>query len=415
MTIPFRLRFRRFACLAMLIVGVPAFAQSPDAEKPAERVRPEVATHLSPVQQLLRDKMPREALVKLTAAEAVGNLTDYETFIIHRLRGPAAAQAGDEPLALKSFVAVVDSPRLTVMERLQVLENITGLAFKAKDYAKAAAAAGRYVNDGGKSMNVLLIRSNSLFLTKDYAAAAASVEAEFSALPANTTPGEDRLRLLANCYLQQDDSGKLNAVMERLVMHYPKPDYWNEVIRAVQRKPGFANRLSLDLGRLLRSTGALRRAEDYTAFADQALRAGFPAEARLLLEEGFSKAVLGTGAEAAMHGKLRDQANRAAAEDARNLATNEMAARAARDGTGLVSLGYTVVVAGQYDKGIGLMEEGIRKGGLRQPEDAKLMLAAAHMLGGKSALVAPAVADVRGSDGAADLARLWALHARSKV
>ncbi len=85
---------------------------------------------------------------------------------------------------------------------------------------------------------------------------------------------------------------------------------------------------------------------------------------------------------------------------------------AARDGNDLVTLGYNYVGYGQAAKGIALMEQGIKKGGLRRPEDAKLHLGIAYLQAGQKAKALQVLKTVGGTDGAADLARLWSVQAR---
>jgi hypothetical protein len=76
-----------------------------------------------------------------------------------------------------------------------------------------------------------------------------------------------------------------------------------------------------------------------------------------------------------------------------------------------VKVGYQYVTMGQTDKGIELIEKGIAKGGLKRPEDAKLYLGLAQLQAGKKAKGVQTLRSVQGTDGAADIARLWAIQA----
>ncbi len=58
------------------------------------------------------------------------------------------------------------------------------------------------------------------------------------------------------------------------------------------------------------------------------------------------------------------------------------------------------------------MEQGIKKGGLRRPEDAKLHLGIAYLQAGQKAKALQTFKTVGGTDGAAELARLWTVQAR---
>src|SRR5262249_25269854 len=93
-------------------------------------------------------------------------------------------------------------------------------------------------------------------------------------------------------------------------------------------------------------------------------------------------------------------------------AQNSKDAAAQKDGTGLVNTGWALVTAGQYDKGLAMMEQGLQRGGLKRPDDAKLHLAIAYLLAGQKAKAIEAFKTVQGNDGTADLARLWLIHAQ---
>jgi tetratricopeptide (TPR) repeat protein len=151
-------------------------------------------------------------------------------------------------------------------------------------------------------------------------------------------------------------------------------------------------------------------ARDYTDMAELAMRAGFPAEAKNTLDQGFQVGVLGSGADAARHKRLRDTAAKAMADDEKTMTQGEAEAKKSKDGTGLVNLGYAYVTAGQADKGLGMMEQGIRNGGLKYPEEARLHLAVAYAKAGKKAEALQTLQSIKGSDSVAELARYWTLH-----
>ena len=54
----------------------------------------------------------------------------------------------------------------------------------------------------------------------------------------------------------------------------------------------------------------------------------------------------------------------------------------------------------------------MQKGGLRRPDDAKLHLAIAYLGAGQKAQAVRAFQDVGGTDGTAELARLWSIYAQ---
>jgi hypothetical protein len=224
---------------------------------------------------------------------------------------------------------------------------------------------------------------------------------------------ETDLQMLEDCYRRKGDTAGYVKAMEALVVNYPKKEYWTILLTNVQKKPGFSDRLALDVYLLRMATNNLTSANDYMEAAQLAVQAGMPALGKIIMDKGYASRVLGTGAEAARQGRLRDLVDKTLAESQKSRAQDEKDAAAARDGNQLVTLGLNYIYEGKADKGVQLVHEGIKKGGLKRPEDAKLRLGEAQIHAGQRNRGVTTLKSVGGSDGASDLARLWALYARA--
>jgi Tfp pilus assembly protein PilF len=73
----------------------------------------------------------------------------------------------------------------------------------------------------------------------------------------------------------------------------------------------------------------------------------------------------------------------------------------------LVRVGLAYTGLGEYDKGVGLIQQGLAKIGVKRRDDANLHLGIAYLRAGQKGRAAQAFKAVTGHDGAADLARLW--------
>jgi hypothetical protein len=144
--------------------------------------------------------------------------------------------------------------------------------------------------------------------------------------------------------------------------------------------------------------------------AQLSLQAGLPFEGKQIVEQGFKTGALGTGPEAERHQRLKALADKQAAEASAALAAEAAEAAQAKDGNALVKVGYAYVTMGQADKGVPLIEQGIAKGGLKRPDEAKLRLGMAQMKAGAKAKGIQTLRAVAGKDGTADIARLWITH-----
>jgi hypothetical protein len=379
----------------------------------AQAVRPEIGKPLQAAQELIKAQKYKDALAKVREADAVGGKTAAESTLIERMRIAAASGAGDVETAAKSFEAI--GAQVSAAERLRMIESLAGGYYRAQNYAKAMQWGQRYFKEGGTSASIRTLLIQSQYLSGDFAGAAKELTTEIQqAEKAGQPPGEDRLKLLVNATLKLNDTNGYVWALERLVTYYPKKDYWVDLLGRLQRKPNFSDRLALDTYRLSLATETLTKANDYMEMAQLAVQAGFPAEAKQVLDKGFAANVLGQGAEAERHKRLRDLVAKRLEEDKKNQAASIAEAQEAKDGTALVNAGMNLVFQGEKEKGLQLMQQGLSKGNLKRADDARLHYAIAHIVAGESGKAQATLKTVGGTDGTADLARLWALYAKRK-
>ena len=404
---------RRPPLLPHLLAGVLlAAALQGNAFAQAQALRPEVGRPLQQAGELLRAGKAREALAKVADADKVANKTPHEQLMIERMRGAAAQRAGDHATAIRAFEAVMAGGRLQGAEAAQVAESLAFAYSQQRNWAKTTEWANRAQQLGSNSAQLRQLIAYVQSQTGDYAAIARDAQAAVAAAEqAGRRPAEDDLLRLADAQQRTNNTAGYLATFEKLLTHYPKKEYWNAYLARVMRKPGFADRLGLDVMRLKLATGNLAGADEYMEMAQLALQAGLPSEAKKIVERGFAAGVLGTGDQAARHQRLLDLAVRQESELLAGLDKALADAAAAKDGNALVQLGMVHATMGQADKGVQLIEQGIAKGGLRRPDDAKLRLGQALLLSSKNRPKAmQTLRGVQGNDGTADIARLFAIQ-----
>ena len=389
------------ASLALLAASFPARA---------EGVRPEVGKPLQAAQALIRQHKGREAMAEIARAEAVPNRTAYENQIIAQMKAAASSSMGDNDATIKNNMAVLDSGKVSGREATALVEGIAVAYYNKKEYAEAAKWSQRYFKEGGTDSAMRTVLLQSYYLGNDCAA----VNKMLGNGSEERKASEEELQILANCFLRQKDQAGYVAAIEKLVLFYPKKDYWVDLLSHVQRKPGFASdRLAVHVYRLRMAVGIPLDTNDYMEMAQLALQAGVPSEAKAIVDKGYEVKALGNGKEGERHQRLRDLINKNLADSQRNRARDEADAMASKDGNDLVKVGLNYVYEGKADKGLPLIDKGIKRGGLRRPEDAKLLYGEALLQAGQRAKAASVFKEVRGTDGTADLARLWILEARA--
>ena len=415
------------AAAAVLLVTVaqlaaPALAQTAApaadaASAPARTLRPEVAKPLQAAQEAIRAAGYKDALAKIAEAEAVPNPTPWESLVIHRMKAPAAFGAGDLPLAMQNFEAALASPLLTGDDRRLGMETTIKLAVQMKDLPRATRWFKTYFDEGGNDPALRALYPQVLGVVGDHAGAVREAKAMVLANDAagKSTPDAVLRTLGASANAIKDEASYVLA-LQHLVVSTAKPDYWSDLISRVSRREGFADeRLRLDTYRLMQAVGVEMEGDEYLDIAERAQQAGQPIEALKALDTAKDKGLLDQIKNQAGLAKLRDQVGKAAAQDLGSLDESEKSAQAAKEGNALVNVGLAVLSTGNAERAATLMAQGVAKGGLRRPDEAQLRLGMALTRAGKLDDAQRAFAEVKGSDGTADLAQLWTLYLKSKA
>lgn len=404
------------AALRAVLVALPlalgaAAAPADEAAPPKDTVRQEVGVPLQAAINFIKERKFPEALAKIKDAEAVPNRTPFENFKIEQIRASIAANSGDTALEITALEALVASGRLPPTDQIKYTGAVAALYMQSKDYPKAITWWSRYIKEGGTDPAARENLINSYYLSGDYNATISEVKEAIDAdEKAGRTPSEIHLQLLLSSYEKTKNSAGVSNALERLLASYPKKEYWDQALsHLVHRPAGFADRLELDLFRLQLALGDLHHESDFMEFAQLSLEAGFPTEAKNVIDKGFGAGILGKGPEAEREKRLQAKANKDAADDARNLGQGDVEASGAKSGDGLVNTGYNYVLNAKYEKGLALMEQGLKKGNLKHPEDQRMHLGIAYYLAGDKGRAAQVLRSVQGNDGVGDLAHLWAV------
>ncbi len=411
-----KFRYARFgvlvAALGLTAVGnmtpVSVFAQA------TETVKASIGALLHEASDLAKAKKFKDALAKLHDADNVAGKTAYESYVIESTRGSYAMAAGDKDTAVKAYEAVVSSGRLGGAQKLAMYEALGDTYYSMNNLPKASTWFNRYLSEGGEDPKIKQMMMQISFQNGDCAKVSKDLSANVKAQEkAGQTPAESDLDMLAIC-VKNDKSAYLLAI-EKLTTYYPKKENWKNLMSLLPNKKGYSERLLLDSYRLKQEIGQLTTLDDYMEMSQLALQVGLPAEAQKIIDQGYKVGVFGVGPEAARHKRLKDLAAKNAAADLKALPQTEADANSAKEGTGLVNLGFAYITAGQYQKGIDLMQQGITKGDLNHPDDAKLHLGIGLIWAGKKADAVKLLRTVQGADGTADLARYWIIQANHPV
>ncbi len=393
---------------------MPTVAQAQTSEEQSkkekkEETRTEWTKPYEEIQKLINDKQYAAALDKVVKVlDSTEKKTPYEEFFIARTKAVIASNMNDHSSLAMAFDAMIKSDFCPPSDKLKFAEGMANIFFNATKYKDAVIWANRHLDMDKTSESSQQALAFSHYFLKDYVTAVPELKKllEMDA-KATRTPTIDRLRLLQSAQQMIKDFDGAIVTLELMVKHYPTKDSWADLIARLMSKPNFSDRLRIDAYRVLLQVDGMEDPDQYGEMAELALLAGLPLEAKQVMEAGYKANMLGTGKNAPRHKPLLDKATKQAAEDAKTLDAGEAAAKAAKTGLAMINMGFDLVVHGQFERGIALMEQGIAKGGLKFLEEAKLHLGIAYLKAGNKAKAAEVLKSVQANDGSADLARYW--------
>lgn len=373
----------------------------------AQGLRPEVGKPLQQAGDYLKAGKAREALAKVREAERVSGITASERQTIDGMKAAAAQRAGDTATAIPALESLAG--RASGAQLGQYAEQLASAYAQQRNNGKATEWMNKAIAAGNNGASIRQMQSYLQSVSGDFAAIARDAGAAVaSAEQAGRRPEEGDLLRLADAQNRTNNLSGYGNTLEKLLAYYPKKDYWNLHLARLPRKSGFGDRFAIDVLRLRLASATLTRTEDYMELAQLAMQQGLPSEATRVVDQAYKAGVMGTGAEAARHQRLRDLAAKEENEMKGKLAGLATDAVGFKDGDGLVRVGMSYVAFGEVDRGIELIQQGIKKGKLKRPEDARLRLGLAQLQSPKTkAAGVQTLRSVKGTDGVADVARLW--------
>jgi tetratricopeptide (TPR) repeat protein len=406
------------ALLACTLIGPATFAQTPAAPASAASapagptLRAEIRTALLEAQTLITEKKYAQAKIKSQQARALANMTAFEEYITTRVDLSIANGEDDAPAAgkfLERILQLTANETWLKPEDAQHLMHAVGIThYRAKDYANAAIWLDRNIKAGGTEQAAKDARIQSYLLSGNLQRGSELINEEIAVSEkAGKPPTQAYLQMLAQARNGLKDTAGSTRALEMLVQHYPSKDHWRSLINRLWGRADLAPQLQLDVFRLAFHTGTLEETTDYAEYIDFAQKATYAAEALRVFDQGVTAGLMGAGANAEAHKKLRAKLVSEVEQDRKTVAADTAAALKKPDGLALFNLGFNLVAMDQADKGLDLMEKAIAKGLAKRPADAKLRLAVAYAQAGQTEKALQTFATVSGTDGLDDLVRYW--------
>ena len=337
-----------------------------------------------------------EALAKAKTADGITPKPAELTRAVHQAIVSYAISAKDYNSALVQIDKMIAANEGNKNENLK---QGLGIAISMKNNAKAKEYSDQLGNN--------LDNETRLYIASQMANSGDAKGALAYAQPAlQGTPSEAGLKFQQALYFKLNDATGRRAALEQLALNYPKLEYWHDLLQLARNEKGLNDEQTMDIYRLRFALGDLKSDADYLEMAQEALVAGYPAEAKATLDKGVSvKAVQSGERLTRLFKKISD-------DTAANTAIqSDLQKRAAADPNASVKLGLIYWSFGKSKDAEDAIRAGM-KGKLADPDGAKVALGHALLSQGKKQDAVAAFDSVAKTSKEAPIARLWSIYAR---
>jgi hypothetical protein len=398
--------------MAALAVGsYSVTAVAGEAAKPS--VSKAAAKPLKAAQDAMTAKKYPEAIAKAQEALSLPNKTAFDGYVAQQILYYVYARQGNNTEAAKAMEAALESGFPTQSEQNTLTKALASVAYQQKNYAKAADYGLRLIRGGGGDGDTYTLVAQAYYLQEKYRDTIKFMGDYVSDLEKRgQAPKEQSLQLISDSYMKLGDNASSTNMLEKLVVYYPKPNYWNNLLYTLLRAEGNSDKHILNIYRLMQDTGTLKSPNDYTEMAQLALEQGTPGEAKVVLEQGIAANVFTEQRDKDRNQRLLESAKKISAADQASLAKFETEAKASKTGEGDVALGRGYLSYGMNDKAAEAIARGIGKGSLKSADEAQILLGVAQLRLKNNAEAIKTFRGVKTADERYQrIAKLWALHA----
>jgi tetratricopeptide (TPR) repeat protein len=228
------------------------------------------------------------------------------------------------------------------------------------------------------------------------------------------TVEEDWLQLLMSTQHKQNKKVEVVATLERLLQTYPNDQYWSDMFTYLLQGSSFSDGENIIYLRLVKKANLLQP-DEYVELAELSLAITNPGEAKSVLEEGFTKGILGKGPSKDRDLKLLAMARTQATEDLKSLPSIEKEAAAKPTGEALVKVGEAYLGHGQYESAITSFTKALTKGSIKNKDEVNLNMGIAYLGLKKNEDAIKAFKAVPASSKLALMSRLWVIQSNKKI
>lgn len=360
-----------------------AYAQEQQQQKQQETrrtpaLRNKVYERLSEAQTAAEAKNWSEAskiLNSMIAADGKRELNSYELANVYNLQAFIAYSTEDYPGALRAYSNVIAQPDIPLAMEINTRYTVAQLYFVQEDWKKGIDALLKWFEmTETPPANAYVLLGQGYYQLKDYDKALFNTEKAISIYKEkDKIPKEQWYNLARFLYAEKNMTAEATATLRELITYYPKKQYWVQLSFMYSE----ANKEKLQLGAMETAyvQDMLEKDGEYRNMASLFLNAEVPYKASKVLKKGFEEEIVEDNSK---NWELYAGALRQAQEVKDAIPAMEKAASKSDSGDLYARLGNIYLDADQNEKAIEAINKGLKRGGVKRPDNANLVLGMAY-------------------------------------
>jgi tetratricopeptide (TPR) repeat protein len=339
--------------------------------KQAQAVSKEVYDRIQKAQEMIDADDQQGALSLLNSLKTKKGITEYELQNILNYIGFVNYNLENIDEAMAAYEEMIRIPSIEPQIKKQTIYTMAQLSTMQENYDKALKLLEEYFSlETNPAPDNYILYAQNLYQVNRFADMIAPIEKAISeAQRRETDVKEDWYVLLNFAYFQQENYAKVRDIQKILLVNWPKKRYWFSLAGAYTELGEEDNLMgAYDAAN---TQGLLEKESEFTTMAQLYMQHEVPYKAAVLLEREMES---GRVAKDAKNYRLLSQAWTLAAEDEKSVPALQAAARLSDDGELNLRLGNAHLNLGQYDECVAAIEEGLKKGGIKSPDNAQISM-----------------------------------------
>ena len=339
--------------------------------KQAQAVSKEVYDRIQKAQEEIDAENYNEGLRLLEALKTRKGISEYELQNVLNYIGFVHYNLDDIDAAMAAYQEMINIPSIEPQIKKNTIYTMAQFSMMQEKYNQALRYLDQFFTlETNPSPDNYILLAQNLYQVNRYPDMIEPIETAISeAQRRELEVKEDWYVLLNFAYFQQEDYAKVRDIQKILLVNWPKKRYWFSLAGAYTELGEEQNLIAAYDAAY--TQGMFEKESEYVTMAQLYMQHEVPYNASKVMQEYMDAGVI---AKEAKNYRLLSQALTLAAEDEASIPALQEAARLSSEGELNLRLGNAHLNLGQYSECVAAIREGVRKGGIRSPDNAQISL-----------------------------------------